>query len=246
MSVRVTAKNPIISGPSPQASVARIRIASASPVTAGGPRACLPNLSAGRKDPAARSAQRGPDMSEDDLGGKPWKLRWEQSRPEPVDSCCGFVGWGAACIFGDIQHPGALAYWILGERRAPWAAFCRKRALLEALGLRIGAFGAVLCARSRVRGLRDADNSGICTALPGVPAGKRRPPRHNIHSAGRFMQKGGCEHAIACNSLEPESRSRLLGALEGADHVDLVESAIGSEVDDKRKAKGKHHGEHVA
>ena len=39
---------------------------------------------------------------------------------------------------------------------------------------------------------------------------------------------------------------RLLGTLEGADHVDLVEGTIGSEVDDKRKAKGKHHGEHVA
>lgn len=55
----------------PQAPVARRRIASASLVTAGGPRAYLPNLSAGRKDPAARSARRGPDMSEDDLGGKP-------------------------------------------------------------------------------------------------------------------------------------------------------------------------------
>ena len=60
----------------PQTPAARRRIASASPVTAGGPRAYLPNLSAGRKDPAARSARRGPDMSEDDLGGKPWGLRW--------------------------------------------------------------------------------------------------------------------------------------------------------------------------
>lgn len=60
----------------PQAPAARRRIASASPVTAGGPRAYLPNLSAGRKDPATRSARRGPDMSEDDLGGKPWGLRW--------------------------------------------------------------------------------------------------------------------------------------------------------------------------
>ena len=59
----------------PQALAARRRIASASPVTAGGPRAYLPNLSAGRKDPAARSARRDPDMSEDDLGGKPWGLR---------------------------------------------------------------------------------------------------------------------------------------------------------------------------
>lgn len=66
----------------PQAPVARRRIASASLVTAGGPRAYLPNLSAGRKDPAARSARRGPDMSEDDLGGKPWGLRWGRLQPK--------------------------------------------------------------------------------------------------------------------------------------------------------------------
>ena len=35
---------------------------------------------------------------------------------------------------------------------------------------------------------------------------------------------------------------RLLGALEGADHVDLVEGTVGGEVDDKRKAKGQKHG----
>lgn len=46
----------------PQAPAARRRIVSASPVTAGGPRAYLPNLSAGRKDPAARSARRDPDI----------------------------------------------------------------------------------------------------------------------------------------------------------------------------------------
>lgn len=65
----------------PQAPAARRRIATASLVTAGGPRAYLPNLSAGRKDPAARSARRGPDMSEDDLGGKPWGLRWGRLQP---------------------------------------------------------------------------------------------------------------------------------------------------------------------
>ena len=63
----------------PQALAARRRIASASLVTAGGPRAYLPNLSAGRKGPAARSAQRGPDMSEDDLGGNPAHGRWDQN-----------------------------------------------------------------------------------------------------------------------------------------------------------------------
>ena len=35
---------------------------------------------------------------------------------------------------------------------------------------------------------------------------------------------------------------RLLGALEGADHVNLVEGTVGGEVDDKRKAKGQKHG----
>ena len=66
---------------SDQAPAARRRIASASPVTAGDPGAYLPNLSAGRKDPAARSARRGPDMSEDDLGGKPRGLRWGRFQP---------------------------------------------------------------------------------------------------------------------------------------------------------------------
>ena len=39
---------------------------------------------------------------------------------------------------------------------------------------------------------------------------------------------------------------RLLGALEGTDHVDLVERSVGGEVDDKRKSKGQYHSEHVA
>ncbi len=65
----------------PQVLAARRRIASASTVTAGDPRAYLPNLSAGRKGPAARSARRGPDMSEDDLGGRPWGLRWGRFQP---------------------------------------------------------------------------------------------------------------------------------------------------------------------
>ena len=39
---------------------------------------------------------------------------------------------------------------------------------------------------------------------------------------------------------------RLLGAFEGTDHVDLVESSVGGEVDDNRKAEGKYHGKHVA
>jgi hypothetical protein len=54
------------------------------------------------------------------------------------------------------------------------------------------------------------------------------------------MQKGGCE--CINDSLELESRNRLLGALEGADHVDPIEGTIGGEVDDKRKAKGQQHG----
>ena len=159
-------------------------------------------------------------------------------------SSYGCLGQDAACIFGSIQQPRVPAYWILGERQAPWAASCKKRAALEALGLRIGAFSAVLHSRPRARGLRDAEYSGICTPPPGVPVGKKQPPRQSMHLAGRFMQKCCCGRVGS--SLQFESQNRLLCALEGTDHVDLVEGAIGGEVDDKRKAKGKHHGEHVA
>ena len=58
------------------------------------------------------------------------------------------------------------------------------------------------------------------------------------------MQFSGCGRVGG--SLQLESQNGLLGAFEGADHVDLVEGTIGGEVDDKRKAKGKHHGKHVA
>ena len=74
---------------------------------------------------------------------------------------------------------------------------------------------------------------------PGVPVGKKQPPRQNMHLAGRFIQKGGCGRVNG--SLELESQNRLLGTFESADHVDLVEGTIGSEVDDKRKAKGQQH-----
>lgn len=106
------------------------------------------------------------------------------------------------------------AYWILGERRALWVAFCKKWPALEALGLRIRASSAVLCVRSRARGLRDAENSRICTPPPGVPAGKKQPPRRNMQSAGRFIQKGGCGRVNG--SLELESQNRLLGTLKSA------------------------------
>ena len=58
------------------------------------------------------------------------------------------------------------------------------------------------------------------------------------------MQTGGCGRAGG--SPGPESQNRLLGALESADHVDLVERSVGGKVDDDRKAEGKHHGKHVA
>ena len=57
--------------------------------------------------------------------------------------------------------------------------------------LRIKAIGAVLRARSHARGLRDAEYSEICTAPPGVPVGKKQPPRRNMQSVWHFMQKGG-------------------------------------------------------
>lgn len=147
-------------------------------------------------------------------------------------------------FLGVFSSRGCLhtGFWAKGRHHGPHPV--KKRAALEALGLRIGAFSAVLHPRPRARGPRDAEYSGICTAPPGVPVGKKQPPRQSMHLAGRFMQKCCCGRVGS--SLELESQGRLLGALEGADHVDLVEGTIGGEVDDKRKAKGKHHGEHVA
>ena len=109
----------------PQAPAARRRIASASPVTAGGPRAYLPNLSAGRKDPAARSARRGPDMSEDDLGGKPWGLRWggssrDYSSPKLMPSALASRTrslWGSTNL--SLPATSSSGMWhILPSRRA--------------------------------------------------------------------------------------------------------------------------------
>ena len=109
----------------PQALAARRRIASASPVTVGGPRAYLPNLSAGRKDPAARSARRGPVMSEDDLGGKPWGLRWggssrDYSSPKLMPSALASRTrslWGSTIL--SLPATSSSGMWhILPSRRA--------------------------------------------------------------------------------------------------------------------------------
>ena len=147
-------------------------------------------------------------------------------------------------FLGVFSSRGCLhtGFWAKGRHHRPHPV--KKRAALEALGLRIGAFSAVLHPRARAREPRDAEYSGICTAPPGVPVGKKQSPRRNMHLAGQFMQKYCCGRVGS--SPELESQDRLLGALEGADHVDPIEGAIGSEVDDKRKAKGKHHGEHEA
>ena len=91
-----------------------------------------------------------------------------------------------------------LAYWILGERQAPRAAFCKKMSGPRGAGAQSQAFNALLCARSHTRGLRDAEFSGICTPPPGVPAGKKQPPRRNMHFSVRFMQYSGC--GCACRS----------------------------------------------
>ena len=81
---------------------------------------------------------------------------------------------------------------LLHHISARYPAFCKKDQLLRHRGLRIKAFGVVLHSHSRARGLRDAEYSGICTPPPGVPVGKKQPPRRNMQSAGRSMQKGGC------------------------------------------------------
>ena len=146
-------------------------------------------------------------------------------------------------FLGVFSSRGCLhtGFWAKGRHCGPHSV--KNDRPLRHWGSRTRAFSAVLCTRSRARGPRDAEYSGICTPPPGVPVGKKQPPRLSMHLAGQFMQKYCCGRVGS--SLELESQDRLLGALEGADHVDPIEGAIGSEVNDKRKDKGKHYGEHI-
>ena len=87
-------------------------------------------------------------------------------------------------------------FWAKGRRYGPHSV--KNDQLSRHWGSRTRAFNAVLCTRSRTCGLRDAEYSGICTAPPGVPVGKKQPPRRNIHSTGQFMQYSAC--GCACRS----------------------------------------------
>lgn len=115
--------------------------------------------------------------------------------------------WGRMrrAFLGVFSSRGCLhtGFWAKGRHHGPHPV--KKRAALEALGLRIGAFSAVLCTRPRARGPRDAEYSGICTAPPGVPVGKKQPPRQSMHLAERFMQKYCCGRVGS--SLELESQA---------------------------------------
>ena len=101
-------------------------------------------------------------------------------------------------FLGVFSSRGCLhtGFWAKGRRHGPHPV--KNERLLRRWGLRIRTLSAVLCARSRTRGLRDAEYSGICTSPPGVPAGKKQPPRRNMHFSVRFMQYSGC--GCACRS----------------------------------------------
>ena len=93
----------------------------------------------------------------------------------------------------ECLHTG---FWAKGRHHRPRSV--KNDQLLSHWGSRTGAFSAVLHPRPRARGPRDAEYSGICTPPPGVPVGKKQPPRRNIHSTGQFMQYSAC--GCACRS----------------------------------------------
>ena len=101
-------------------------------------------------------------------------------------------------FLGVFSSRGCLhtGFWARDRRRGPHSA--KKMSGPRGAGAQSQAFNALLCARSHTRGLRDAEFSGICTPPPGVPAGKKQPPRRNMHFAVRFMQYSGC--GCACRS----------------------------------------------
>ena len=82
------------------------------------------------------------------------------------------------------------------------------------------------------------------TGLASKSTERQTSPAKRGKRRATYRLPGVCPDKTCQN--KPVFFGRLLGTLEGADHVDLIEGTIGSEVDDKRKAKGKHHGEHVA
>ena len=108
--------------------------------------------------------------------------------------------WGRMrrAFLGVFSNRGCLhtGFWAKGRHYGPHSV--KNDQLLRHWEFRIKAFDAVLHARSRTRGLRDAENSGICTPPPGVPVGKKQPSRRNMHFAVRFMQYSGC--GCACRS----------------------------------------------
>ncbi len=113
-------------------------------------------------------------------------------RPRTRRVATGAWGRMRRAFLGVFSSRGCLhtGFWARDRRRGPHSA--KKMSGPRGAGAQSQAFNALLCARSRTRGLRDAEYSGICTSPPGVPAGKKQPPRRNMQSAGRFMQKCGC------------------------------------------------------
>ena len=101
-------------------------------------------------------------------------------------------------FLGVFSSRGCLhtGFWARDRRRGPHSA--KKMSGPRGAGAQSQAFNALLCARSHTRGLRDAEFSGICTPPPGLPVGKKQPPRRNMHFAVRFMQYSGC--GFACRS----------------------------------------------
>lgn len=125
--------------------------------------------------------------------------------------------WGRMrrAFLGVFSSRGCLhtGFWAKGRHHGPRSV--KNDQLLRHWGSRTRAFSTVLCTRSRARGLRDAEYSEICTAPPGLPVGKKQPPRRNMQSAGRFMQFSGCGRVGG--SLQLESQNGLLGALKSAE-----------------------------
>ena len=101
-------------------------------------------------------------------------------------------------FLGVFSSRGCLhtGFWAKGRYCGPHPV--KNDRPLRHWGSRTRAFSAVLCTRSRTCGLRDAEYSGICTPPPGVPVGKKQPPRRNMHFSVRFMQYRGC--GCACRS----------------------------------------------
>jgi hypothetical protein len=108
-------------------------------------------------------------------------------------------------FLGVFSSRGCLhtGFWAKGRHCGPHPV--KNDRSLRHWGSRTRAFSAVLCARSRTCGLRDAEYSEICTAPPGLPVGKSNRPAEICNRQDGLCNLVAVGASVARYSLNPRT-----------------------------------------